>query len=252
VQPAASATATAPPGPPQKRTLVEGRQLPSSPVNLLLDPGFALVGTSPGYGLWLDERFEQTGLSVTSDSRSPAGFGGGVAVFQADGATNTESIELVFVAPFPGGEGPFHAEVWVSRSDVSGKPVSFTPDKKSILVSLTDGSLVGEAIDLKPIDGTTHTIGGRTWVLLGVDAKSLTYGGYMIIKTGTKGGRWHLAAPQVVAQPLVQGLPTQSLDLSKTVTRPITAKERQTIDAYRRLQPKLVPAAPNKARAPRF
>lgn len=249
VKPADSAQATQPPAPPQKRTLLDGTQLASSPVNLLIDPAFGLEIANygqAGYGMWIDEAAQQTGFTTTLDSRSPAGFGGAVGLFQADGATNTQSDELVFIAPFPGGGGPFRARAWVSKSDVNGKPVTFTTDVKSIQLSLAAATPSGDAVDLTAVSGATRSYAGRTWVMLEVNvAQPYPYGGYFIIHTGTKGGRWHIAAPEVVAQPLVQGLPTQSLDLGKTVTRPKTAKEQRTIDAYRKLQPKLVPAASN-------
>jgi hypothetical protein len=243
--PADTGSATQPPAPPQKRTLVDGSQLATSPVNLLFDPGFSLVNIGESsYGMWLDQSLTQGGLTTTLDSRSPAGFGGGVGLFQADGATNKESLDLLFVAPFQGGDGPFHAQVWVSKSDIGGKPVAFTADAKSITASLSQDGPNGDAVDLKPVDGANKTVGGRTWVLLQADyPQPLPYGGYFLIHTGGNGGRWHVAAPSVVAKPLLDGLTTQSFSLGKPVIRRITAAERRAMESYRSMKPKLVPAA---------
>jgi hypothetical protein len=244
--PADTGTATQPAPVPQKRTLVTGAQMPTTAVNLLLDPGFGLVDAQPGYGMFLaflESDYSQVTLSATLDSRSPAGYGGGVGLVKPDGATNKSSGAVLLLASFQGGDGPFHGRVWVSKSDVSGKPVDFGTDAKSIRVSLTDASPDGDAFDMKPTDGATTTIGGRTWVMLEVDVpKTLPYGGYFVAHTGGGGGQWHLAAPEVVAKPLADALTTRAL-VTPAVGRSTTFAERKVTRKYRSLEPKLVPAS---------
>ncbi len=246
-------TATAAP----KRTLVDGAQLPTSPVNLLVDPGFGLVGSpQPGFGAFLaflESDFSTVTLGATLDSRSPAGFGGAVGLVKPDGATDKSSNPVLVLTTFPGGDGPFHGKVWVSKSAVDGKPVTFGTDAKSIRVSLTDSSPDGDAFDMKPVDGSTKNVGGRTWVLLAVDvAKALPYGGYFVVHTGGGGGQWHLASPEVVAQPLVDALSTKSMSMSiPAQARSKTQVERTAIQKYQSMKPRWVPASRKENASPR-
>src|SRR6185295_18883247 len=71
------------PAKPEPRKLVEGTQMSTSPTNLLVDPGFGLVGQQSGVGAFFsfyDNSQEQLDLVTQIDSRSPAGFGGAVAI----------------------------------------------------------------------------------------------------------------------------------------------------------------------------
>ncbi|HEY8076572.1 MAG TPA: hypothetical protein VIF62_20750 [Labilithrix sp.] len=253
VTPAASATATAPP-PPQKRTLASGTQLVTSPTNLLLDPGFGLVGGQAGYGMfftYLATDNSDVTVNVTLDSRSPAGYGGAVALVKPDGATNKQSDPVIMLASFQGGNGPFHGKVWVSKSNIDGAPVDFTADKKTIVATLTDATPDGQAFDMTVTDGATKSIGGRTWVLLQVDVQNpLPYGGYFVLNIGGTGGQIHIAAPEVTAQPLLDGQTTMSLRTSRA--RGLTPAERSAITKYRAVtaKPRWVPASTSK-RAPR-
>ncbi len=243
--PAASATATTPP-PAPKRTLVDGTQLVAAPTNLLLDPGFGLVGGQQQYGAFFGflEDYTDLTLDATLDSRSPAAFGGAVALVKTDGATDKSSSPALVLASFQGGAGPFHGQVWVSKSTIDGKPTTFGTDKKTVYGMLTDSSPDGDAFDMTPVDGATKIIGGRTWVLLQVDVtKPLPYGGYFVVHMGGGGGQWQIAAPEVTAQPLLSGQTTMSLR-APAVGRSKTLAERGAITKYeaRRSTPRWTPA----------
>jgi len=234
------------------RKLVDGTALATTPVNLIADPGFGLTGDeSGGYGSFLafyeDGGGEQLDLASTLDSRSPAGFGGNVALVKPAGATDSASEPVMALTSFPGGAGPFRAQVWVSHSDVAGNPTeSVATDATGIRASVADESPEGDAVDLAPVEGSTRKVGGRTWVLLrGEIGKPLTYGGFFMVRTGTGGGQFHLAAPEVVPQPLLDGLATtKSLSLSTaTRTRSKTNVERAAIQRYKSRPPRLSPAA---------
>jgi hypothetical protein len=242
------------PSPPPPRKLVDGSQLATSPVNLVVDPGFGLVGEQAGYGSFLalyEGSFSPVDVATTFDSRSPAGFGGNVAVVKAANANDKRSDAIVLLTSFLGGDGPFDAHVWVSKSDVKGNPVPVTIDAKGVTASITDGTPDGEAFDLKPVSGAERTAGGRTWVLLRASvAKPLPYGGFFVVRTGTGGGQFLVAAPEVTARPLVDGLPARSLGAARpAVARASSPIERAATAKYKALPPRLVPAgATSKAR----
>lgn len=246
--PAAEAPPAEPaPAAPAKRAIVQGKALPTSPVNLLADPGFALAGQQAGFGSFLafdEETFSQLELATTVDSRSPAGFGGSVALVRPDGGTNKKSTPVLLLTSFQGGTGPFHAKVWVSRSDLSGKPVDLTIDAKGIVASINDGTPDGEAFDLVAVEGSARVAGGRTWTLLRADVtKPLAYGGFFVVHTGTGGGQFHVAAPEIVAQPLVDGLTASTRSLSASQrARSLSSAEHRAILRYRSKPPQLTPA----------
>ena len=52
---------------------------------------------------------------TTTDSRSPAGFSGSVAILHATGATDKSSREITMIASAIGGAGPYHVSLWVSK-----------------------------------------------------------------------------------------------------------------------------------------
>ena len=232
------------------RQLVDGKALSTSPVNLLADPGFSLVGREQGYGSFLafydggQRLFE---LATTLDSRSPAGFGGAVALVRPDNATDTKSQAVILLTSFLGGRGPFHAKIWVSKSNVRGEPVDVPTDGSAVKASIMEGSPdSNEAFDLEVDPAATRTIGGRTWVLLRGDVpKPLESGGFFVVRTGTHGGHIHLAAPEVTSDELVVGQAVKSrTTLAVARTRAKDASERMAIKAYRAIPPRLVPAAP--------
>jgi len=240
-----------PPEPPPGRKLVDGTVMSTSPVNLLADPGFSLVGRQqPGYGSFIalyegsSREFE---LAATLDSRSPAGFGGAVALVRPDKATDKKSQAVVLLTSFIGGKGPFHAKIWASKSDVAGNPVDIPTDDSAVKVSVMDGPPEApDAFDLAVDPSATRTVDGRTWILLRGDiAKPLANGGFFLVRTGTKGGHIHLAAPEVTSDELVIGQAVKSrssLKLAEARTK--SGAERRVIAAYRSMPPRLVPAAP--------
>lgn len=240
------ANATPPPQTPP-RTLVSGTQMTTSPVNLLVDPGFGLVGQQTGYGAFLslyDGTFSPVTITTTFDSRAPSGFGGSVAVVKAENATDKRSDAIVLLTSFLGGTGPFHAQVWVSKSDVKGSPVPLTVDAKGVTASITDATPDGEAFDLAAVPDAQRTAGARTWTLLrGTVTKALPYGGFFVVHAGTGGGQFLVAAPEITAQPLLDGLPVHSFGGTRAaVARPSSASERAAIARYKAIPPRLVPA----------
>lgn len=231
------------------RQLIDGKQLPTSPVNLLADPGFGLTGQEAGYGSFLafyEGSYDPVELQTTIDSRSPAGFAGAVALVRPAGATDKKSEPVLLLTSFLGGAGPFRAQIWVSKSDVKGTPVELPTNGSAVKVSIADGDPdVGESFDLKPVDGATRTIGGRTWVLLKADiAKPLANGGFFLVRTGDKGGHVHLAAPEVTSDQVAVGQAVMRSSAAAAIGRVKTSSERAVIRKYRALPPKLVPASP--------
>ncbi len=239
------------PEPPPGRKLVDGTVMSTSPVNLLADPGFSLVGRQqPGYGSFIafyeggSRSFE---LAATLDSRSPAGFGGAVVLVRPDKATDKKSQAVVLLTSFVGGNGPFHAKIWASKSDVAGNPVDIPTDGSAVKVSVMDGSPESpDAFDLAVDPSATRTVDGRTWILLRGDiAKPLANGGFFLVRTGTKGGHIHLAAPEVTSDEVVVGQAVKSRSSLKLAeARNKSGAERREIAAYRSIPPRLVPAAP--------
>lgn len=232
------------------RKLVDGPALASSPVNLLADPGFSLVGRENGYGSFL--AFYESGskgytLESTYDSRSPAGFGGSIALIKPAGATNQKTKAVTLLTSFLGGKGPFHAKLWVSKSDVDGAPVDTPTDGSAVSASIADGSPESnDAFDLKVDPNATRVTNGRTWVLLRADIdKPLDKGGFFVIRTGTTGGHFQLAAPEVTSDELVVGQAVLSKSaLVAAVARVKTPTEKLAIKAYQSMPPRLMPAAP--------
>jgi len=240
------------PAPPTgDRKLVDGTLISTSPVNLLADPGFSLVGRQRlGYGAFVG--FHETGsrsfeLASTLDSRSPAGFGGAVALIRPENATDKKSRAITLLASFVGGKGPFHAKVWASKSSVDGSPVDIPTDDSAVKVSVMDGSPESsDAFDLVVDPSATRTIDGRTWILLRGDiAKPIANFGFFVVRTGTNGGHIHLAAPEVTSDELVVGHAVQSrASLNLAAARTKSGAERLAIAAYGSIPLHLVPAAP--------
>lgn len=231
------------------RQLIEGKQLPTSAVNLLADPGFGLAGQQGGYGAFLafyEGGYEQFEIETTIDSRSPAGFGGAVGLIRPNGATDKKSEPVVLLTSFLGGAGPFHAQIWVSKSDVKGNPVDLPTDGSAFKASIADGDPdAGESFDLAPVEGANRAFGGRTWVLYKADVdKPLTSGGFFTVRTGDKGGHIHIAAPEVTSDQLVVGQAVMRGRAAVAVARPKSSVERAAIKKYRAVPPRLTPAAP--------
>lgn len=230
------------------RTLVDATVQPTSPVNLLVDPGFSLVGQQQSYSGFLaftESDSQPFDLETTLDSRSPAGFAGGVALVKPSGATDTKSDAVVILASVMGGQGPFKGQVWFSKSDSKGKPATLATDGSAVTASLTEESPDGKGYDFAPVPDATKTVGGRTWVLYRVDVTSpLPYGGFLVLRTGTKGGQVHIAAPEITSSEVVAGAAVRSLPLGASRSRALTSYERAAIKRFKSIKPSLVPAAP--------
>lgn len=232
------------------RQLVDGKALSTSPVNLLPDPGFSLVGREQGYGAFLafyDGGWRQFEFATHLDSRSPAGFGGAVALVRPDKATNTKSEGVILLTSFLGGNGPFHAKVWASKSTVKGEPVDIPTDGSAVKASVMEGSPeADDAFDLEVDPTATRTVGGRTWILLRGDITNpLANGAFFVVRTGTKGGHIHLAAPEVTSDEVVVGQAVKSrTHLTPARARRRDLSERLAIRAYQAIPPKLLPASP--------
>lgn len=236
--------------PPQSapgRQLIDGKQLATSPVNLLADPGFGLAGHGGGYGSFLafyEGGYDPYEIETTIDSRSPAGFGGAVGIIRPSGATDKKSEPVVLLTSFLGGAGPFHAQIWVSKSDVKGNPVDVPTDAAQ--ASIADGDPdAGESFDLVPVEGASRTVSGRTWVLYKVDVtKALTSGGFFMVRTSDKGGHIHLAAPEVTSDQVAVGQAVMRRSSFVAIARARDAVERAAIRKYRAVPPRLLPASP--------
>jgi hypothetical protein len=246
-EPPAAAPPATPTPPSSQRTLIENGAFSTSPVNLLLDPSFSLTGDQANYGAFLaiyDADSSKLTLETALDSRSPGGFSDTYARIKPADATDTQSKAVTVLTSFLGGDGPFDAQVWASKSDVSGAPAELTIGSSGLTVSVTDASPNGESFDLSPVPEMQRVAGGRTWVWLrGEVPRALPYGGFFIIHTGTGGGNFLVASPEVVAKPLADGMTVRSLDPTMTVTRRTTTSiERQAIRHYKSIPPRFVPA----------
>lgn len=225
------------------RTLVSGKA-PTGATNLLLDPSFALTD-SPGSGGFLPVYEAQGSLAAIDtefDSRSPAGIGNAIGKIAPTGGTDTKSKAVLLLASFAGGPGPFTAQVWVSKTTVSGDPISnISLGNTGISASITtDPNAQSDVVDLTKAD--QRVSGGRTWILLrGQVTTDLSRGGFFFVRTGTDGGHYLVASPSLVADPLAAG--TENRALVTTSVRPLRAEERRAIQRYKAIPPRLVPPA---------
>lgn len=230
----------------KRRTLTTSAALPTSPVNLLTDPGFQLLGFEQGFGSFLS--FYSDGdfieLTTRTDSRSPAGFTGRVADVRDLGATDGSSRPITLLASFGGGDGPFSASVWVSKSDAKGAPTAIPTDKAALTITVSGGGPgAAQAFDLAPEPSSLRVVAGRTWIRYRAEiTEAIPRGGFFMIETGSTGGQWHVAAPELVPGKLVQGLAARRAPLSPARARPVTARERAAAKRYASIPPRLVPA----------
>lgn len=251
----AGSTVTPPPPPPPPpaalRTLGTGTLQPTTTQNLLLDPGFFLTeqgGQIAGAFLAVYEQGQgQLQLRVRIDSTSPAGFGGGVVLAKDPKATDEKSRSIQFLAAFTGGKGPFVAKVWVSATDASGAPRAFPEDGGGFEASVLNPARQSSAANLVRDPEKTKQVGARTWALYtGQLAPEIVGGGMMIMTTGTKGGGFEFAAPEIVAISAANGMsriPTLAL-------RPLKSSERDAIETYGKIPKRLEPAKAGE-RSPR-
>lgn len=235
------------------RTLVDRGTYSTSPTNLLLDPGFSFGAGEGGAGAFLafyEANFASYEFDTTIDSRSPAGFGSAVANIKPANATDTSSRAVLMLSSFLGGEGPFTVRIWASKSDAAGNPVDLVTGEDGITVSVAEDDPTGAAYELQPVPSASRVSGGRTWTLLELRLpKALPYGGFFLVRTGRGGGQHLVAAPEVLADPLVAALGTRSLEAPNAtlVSRAVTSAERSAIVRYRSLPPRLVaPRAPHR------
>lgn len=224
---------------PRVRTLVEGTVMPASPVNLLADPGFALVGQGANYTSFLgfdEETSQPFDLEATLDSRAPSGFGGNVGRVRGGGST-------ILLASLPGGQGPFTAQVWFSRLDAKGRPADLPTDGSVVAASVTEESPEGKAYDLAVVPDATRTVAGRTWVLhRATIAGPLPFGGFFVLRVVSKDGEVQISAPQVTSAEIVAGAPIQSATRAGVRGRALASYERDGLRKFRSMKPRLVPA----------
>ncbi len=220
-----------------KRTLVTGALVVGSAVNLVPDPGFALTQQPGSYGGFYGSTGADSAELVivpVRDSRSPAGLRGSVALVTAAGATDEAGAGITLLATVTGGAGPFHAEVWISKSMLSGTPAAF--DASDFNAAIFDQR--GGAMSMTAVVADARVVDGRTWIPTRVDfAGGLTDGGYFSVGIPTSGGTWHVAAPSLVAQPLVDGLPPRALRWD-TALRAQTAVEKNAVAKLRARRPR--------------
>lgn len=249
--PSPTAPPPPPPGPTPARTQVTGTLLPTTTKNLLLDPGFFLTeqgGQIAGAFLAVYEQGQgNLTLRVRVDSTSPAGFAGGVAIAKEPKATDEKARSIQFLAAFTGGKGPFVAKVWVASVDAAGAPRAFPEDGGGFEASILDPGRQSQAAELQRDDTAPRVSGGRTWVRYsGQLPRDLVGGGMMIMTTGTKGGGFELAAPEIVATSATTALSRVPV----MRVRPMRESERAAVLAYDRI-PKRLEAAPAGERAKR-
>ena len=234
-----------PPVSPAKRKFVEGKQFATSPTNLVADPGFRFAGpawTTPFDFTAEYENFEKlpedvyVDVKVRVDSRSPAGFNAYVATLVPAGAPLPSSPPVFFWAPVPGGQGPFQAQVWVSKSDGAGKPLPESTDAWGITAAIaTESAVQGKAFDFKVDPASTRAIGGRTWMALRAKiTEPLPYGGFFVVHSETRGGNTEIAAPELLATPLAAAMPTMSMKSeAATHARALRESELKALQRFR-------------------
>jgi hypothetical protein len=187
--------------PTPKRTLVTRQLTVGSPHNLLLDP---FVGGELKSGWGLFSAHYDTGATAVRQrtflSASPVGGGVSVELVPAGGVPSGAS-SLTLTAPFLGGPGSFHADVWVSASDATGAAVPFASVASAVTVAVTSpDSSTSTAL----VAGTPQTFGAREWVSFSTspDIAAAPAGGWIAITFFRVDVEWMLAAPEVTSSAL--------------------------------------------------
>lgn len=230
-----------------KRSLVHGTAMPTSPVNLLTDPGFSLVGQEAGYGSFLSfyaKNFGPYTPYIGVDSTSPAGFGG-VAYVRPARATDEKSDAVLMLTSFPGGKGPFRAELWASKATIKDAPADMPEDGSALRATVADGSPEAGGFDLKPDFASKRVLGTRTWVpYRGEITAPLLQGAFFVITTGTAGGNVLVAAPSITSAEITAGgeLKSASPKAAGLARRALSSTEREAIAKYRAVPPRLMAA----------
>lgn len=221
-------------GPAPRRQLIQDDGIGTAPTNLLVDPFFANLNTT-----WLGF-IETSDVQRSVDGRSPTGFGGGIAVLPSEG-------ELL--SAFLGGPGPFEAEVWVSKTDNRGNPLSDVPIGDSgirvtVASGLPDPPDKAYSYDLVPSGASLVASNGRTWISLRARIEgAVDHMGFFVVQTSPGTGKYLVASPSVVAEPLAKTVPTRARPLAPVVPRALRDDERSAIRRYMDRQRRLdVPA----------
>jgi len=221
------------------RTLVEGNLLPTGTTNMLLDPGFSLLG-SQSQGQFFAFTANGSTVTLTSrfDSSSPVGVRGGALYLADPAATDTSSKSITLLSSFVGGKASFSSRVWISHSNANGDPAPFPDDEEAISVTIASGD-VSDGFPIKRTSTKPYVANGRTWVQFGGRVENDIKGGFFLVTTGTSGGTWLLAAPEVLS---TSSLPEGNSLRSSTPTirsRRLTESERSAIQRYASFPPQL-------------
>lgn len=221
------------------RTLIEGNLLPGSTNNMLLDPGFALLGSqSQGQFFAFTSSGSSVDLSSRFDSSSPVGVRGGALYLADPSATDTSSKSVTLLSSFVGGKAAFSAQVWISHSNATGDPAPFPEDEEAITVTIASGD-VADGFPIKRTSIKPRVANGRTWVQFAGRVENDIKGGFFLVTTGTSGGSWLLAAPEVTA---TASLPTGNTFRgvgSIASPRRLSDSERSAIKRYAAFPPRL-------------
>ena len=216
------------------RTLVTGALLPTSAGNMLIDPGFSLIGSQSSQGQFI--AFTGNGstldLSVRFDSASPIGARGSSLILKDPAATDSSSKAVTLLSSFVGGAPPLSTRVWLSYSTAAGDPQPFPEDPAAISVTISSGKLEG-GYELQKSAAKPRVIEGRTWVSFEGSVATEVRGGFFLITTGTSGGSWLVAAPEIKA---AEGNSVRS-DRAALVRRPLRSQERDSITRYMAIPP---------------
>lgn len=228
---------------PPPRTLVDGRALPGAAENMIIDPGFSLLAQRrQSWGSFLafrNDAMTEAQVEVAVDSRSPARFAGGVATLPGDAANLSR---IILLTSFVGGAGPWRASLWVARrSTGDGKALPLDAQSLQVTVAAESPDQTGFALEADA--ASAYTAGGRTWTRFTASVPdSLQSGGFFLVSLSGGANDWHLAAPELVPQPL---LPTRKSLAARPLvrTRALGRAELDAIRKYRSIPPRLMPFA---------
>jgi hypothetical protein len=183
------------------RTLVTRPLTLGSPQNLLLDPfvGGELKGGWGHFGAGYDNGVSAA-MQRTFLSASPVGGAVSIELVPAGGVPPGAS-SVTLAAPFLGGPGTFHADVWISAIGSTGAPVPFASVASAVSITI----MAPDWTTPTPLVATApQTFGGREWVgfVTSPDLASLPSGGWMAITLSRLDVKWMLAAPEITASSL--------------------------------------------------
>jgi len=183
------------------RTLVTRPLTLGSPQNLLLDPfvGGELKGGwghfRAGFDTGASAAMQRTFLSA-----SPVGGAVSIETVPA-GAVPSGASSVTVTAPFLGGPGTFHADVWLSATGAGGIALPFSSVASAVKIAITSpDATTSTAL----VASSPQSFGGREWVHFTTtpDLASLPNGGWMTITLARADTVWMLAAPEVTSSAL--------------------------------------------------